>query len=151
MRLPFISIIIPVYQVEAFIEECVQSVAQQTYRGSIECIIIDDCGKDKTMDIVNHFLKFYSGPIKFRVIRHERNQGVSAARNTGINAAKGDYLMLIDDDDFITPNCIDTLVECIQKSNSDMACAAFKTIEGYNHWWSDGYQFSDFQSSKNRI
>ena len=147
MTLPFISIIIPVYQVESYIEECLISVGKQTYKGGMECLLIDDCGQDRTMDLVKQFIDSYTGPVSFKIIRQEHNSGVSAARNTGIKASKGEYLMLVDDDDVIAPNCVETLAECIQNEKIDMVCAGFKTIDGYYPFWSDDYQLSDYQSS----
>ena len=140
MNFPYISIIIPIYQVEAYIEDCVSSVASQTYQGQMECILIDDCGLDQSLRITQQFIANYKGPISFRMIRHEKNRGVSAARNTGIMAAEGDFLFFIDSDDTITPDCIETMVEYIQKESVDMVCGAFETIGGNHHWWSNGYQ-----------
>ncbi len=147
MNLPTISIIIPVYQVENYIEECLNSIGQQTYKGDVECLLIDDCGQDSTMDKVKQFIASYKGSISFNIIRQDKNRGVSAARNTGIRAAKGDYLMLMDDDDIIAPNCLEILAECLLLENIDMVCGGFKTIDGYYPLWSDGYQLSDYQSS----
>lgn len=148
MELPYISIIIPVYQVEAYIEECLKSVAQQTYNGRIECILVDDCGQDRSIDIIQDFIKSYTGSIIFKIINHDHNQGTSAARNTGIRASGGDYLLFIDNDDIISPNCLEILAECVIKDNVDMACGAFKTIEGYHQWWSDIYHLIDFKSTE---
>ena len=83
-----ISIIIPIYNVESFVAECLQSVAIQNYQGPIECILVDDCGTDKSIEIANSFIKNYKGDISFQLIHHDKNCGLSAARNTGINAAK---------------------------------------------------------------
>lgn len=93
-----ISIIIPVYNVAEWIERCLLSVCNQTY-SDIECIIVDDCTPDNSMDIVAHVLENYVGPIVFKVITHDKNQGLSAARNSGIINASGDYLYFLDSDD----------------------------------------------------
>ena len=79
-----ISIIIPVYKVEAYIEECLASVVVQSdAKVNIECIIVDDCSPDGSMDIVRRFVDNYQGTVQFRLLRHEVNRGLSAARNTG--------------------------------------------------------------------
>ena len=97
--LPKVSIVIPVYNVEPYIEECLQSVMRQSYRGEIECILIDDCGTDNSMGIAVQLIEEYNGPIDIKVMHHEHNQGLSAARNTGIDAACGDYIYFLDSDD----------------------------------------------------
>ena len=107
-----ISIIIPVYKVEAYIEECLASVVSQQDAGiAVECIIVDDCSPDGSMDIVRRFVDNYQGPIQFRMLRHEVNRGLSAARNTGIDAATGDYVFFIDSDDYLMEHGLKTLVD----------------------------------------
>ena len=147
MSLPFISIIIPIYQVEAYIEECLLSVSQQTYQGRLECILVDDCGKDRTMDITKQFVESYTGPISFRILHHQYNRGLSAARNTGMMATEGEYILFIDSDDKITPDCIEELANCLKKEKVDIICGAFKTIGGFRQWWSDGYHLTNFTST----
>lgn len=87
-----ISIIVPVYNVEQYIKECFDSIAAQTYNGEIECIFVDDCGQDKSVDILEKMIVGYQGGISFSIIHHEHNKGLSGARNTGIRHATGDYL-----------------------------------------------------------
>ena len=107
-----LSIIIPVYNVEAYIEECLDSVvAQSDAKANIECIIVDDCSPDGSMDIVWRFVDNYQGAIRFRMLRHEVNRGLSAARNTGIDAATGDYVFFIDSDDYLMEHGLKTLVD----------------------------------------
>lgn len=107
-----VSIIIPVYNVELYVAECIQSVISQDCAGTckIECLIVDDCGTDKSMDIVSGIIDGYSGPIKFRIIRRQANGGLSAARNSGIHEAKGKYVYFLDSDDLITPECVGLLL-----------------------------------------
>lgn len=104
-----ISIIIPVYNVEKYIVECLESVAAQTYQGDIECIIVDDCGNDKSIDIANKYINSYEGSIKFKIYHRKENGGLSAARNSGLQIATGDYIYFLDSDDKITENCIESL------------------------------------------
>ena len=103
-----VSIIIPVYNVAPYIERCLQSIIDQTYH-DFDCIIIDDRGTDGSMLIVEQFVQIYNGDIRFSIIRHQQNEGISASRNTGMKAATGDYLFFIDSDDAITPDCIEIL------------------------------------------
>ena len=91
MNQPSISIIVPVYNVEPYVEECIHSVMRQTYTGPMECIVVDDCGTDNSMAVVEGLIANYKGPISFKVLHHKHNRGLSAARNTGMDAATGDY------------------------------------------------------------
>lgn len=68
-----VTIVIPSYQVEDYIETCLRSVANQTYTGPIECIIVDDCGTDKSCQIVEKFISEYKGKIDFRLLHHDYN------------------------------------------------------------------------------
>lgn len=108
-----LTIIIPIYNVEAYIEECLQSVMNQTFVDGIECILVDDCGNDKSMNIAERMLASYKGPVHFRILHHERNKGLSGARNTGIREAKGEYLFFLDSDDSLTPDCIESFLKII--------------------------------------
>lgn len=110
-----ISIIIPVYNVEPYIEECLLSVANQTFTKDLECIIVDDCGKDNSIAIAQQFVNNYNGNICFSIIHHQKNGGLSVARNTGIKAAKGEYLYFLDSDDTIVHNCIELMYGFIEK------------------------------------
>ena len=105
-----ISIIIPVYNVAPYIAECIQSVMNQKWQGDLECILVDDCGTDDSMTVVGTKLKDYKGKIDFKIVHHQQNRGLSAARNSGIEAVTGDYVYFLDSDDEITPDCIERLV-----------------------------------------
>lgn len=118
MDKPSISIVIPVYNVESYVEACIKSVMSQTYDGEMECIMVDDCGTDDSMVKVESVISDYLGPITFRIFHHTHNRGLSAARNTGMDAATGDYLFFIDSDDEITSDCIETLVTPVFDDNS---------------------------------
>ena len=84
-----VSIIIPVYNVAPYIEACLKSVMGQTYTGLMECIVVDDCGTDNSMAIVERVIDEYDGAIHFHIEHHHSNRGLSAARNTGIAKANG--------------------------------------------------------------
>lgn len=121
-----VSIIIPVYQVSDYIERCVRSVMAQTY-ADIECIIVDDATKDDSIEKCERFIKSYDGAIWFHIFHHEQNRGLSAARNTGTKAAKGDYIYYLDSDDEITPACIEILMSAACKHrNADMVVGNYR-------------------------
>lgn len=122
-----ISIIIPIYNVEKYVAECLNSVISQTYDHSkIECIIVDDCTPDKSMDIVNDIIGNYKGEMTFITRRHKQNKGLSAARNTGISIATGEFLYFLDSDDYIYPNSLELLMEGVEKNKDiDMVVGNF--------------------------
>lgn len=124
-----ISIIIPVYNVASYIEDCISSVMRQTYKGVMECLLVDDCGTDDSIAISERLIANYEGPIRFEIIRHERNKGLSAARNTGIQHAIGDYIFFLDSDDQISDNCIELLMEKVVRDPSvDLVQGNVKTL-----------------------
>lgn len=109
-----VSIIIPVYNVEKYIEECITSCLNQSYE-EIEVIAIDDGSKDNSGKILD---KITLKNKRLKVI-HEKNSGVSATRNKGINEASGDYITFVDADDYLAPDAIKYMVEIIEKTNSE--------------------------------
>lgn len=111
-----VSIIVPVYNVAPYVEACLQSVMRQSYTGKMECVVIDDVCTDDSMAIVERVIRGYDGPIEFRILHHEQNRGLSAARNTGTLQATGEYLYYIDSDDVISEECIEKLM---QKASED--------------------------------
>lgn len=104
-----VSIVVPVYNVRQYIERCVLSIINQTCT-DIECIFVDDCSPDDSIKIIESLLLGYVGSIHFSIIHHDRNRGLSAARNTGTRKAQGDYVYYLDSDDEITPTCIESLL-----------------------------------------
>ena len=123
-----ITIVIPVYNVSPYISACLDSVFAQTYQGPMECILVDDCGTDDSMNIVRRVVNGYNGPIQLKILHHEHNRGLSAARNTGMNAATGDYIYFLDSDDEITPDCIEKLAEPLNEELFDLVVGNIKTI-----------------------
>lgn len=112
-----VSIIIPIYCVEQYIERCLQSVMEQAY-SDIECIIVDDCTTDNSIQKCEQMIANYNGSIEFKVLHHNRNKGLSAARNTGTLAATGDYLYYLDSDDWINKDCIKDLINVAEYDSS---------------------------------
>lgn len=127
---PKISIIVPIYNVVDYVEDCLQSVMNQTYMGEMECLLVDDCGTDNSMDVVERFLDGYDGPIGFRILRHERNKGLGAARNTGTEAATGDYLFYLDSDDYISDDCIEVLTRPLNEKPYDIVVGDYFPLGG---------------------
>lgn len=109
-QLSNISILIPVYNVEQYIGRCIQSVMEQTYTGKMECILVDDCGTDDSIAIAEQLIADYKGSISFTILHHAHNRGLAAARNTAVDAAKGEFIIHVDSDDWIEPNMVEELV-----------------------------------------
>lgn len=115
---PLVSVIIPVYRVEGYIRACLESVICQTYR-RVEVILVDDCGGDASVSIAEGLLR--SSSLSWVTLHHERNRGLSAARNTGVERARGDYIFFLDSDDVLSPQCLELLVERALRDDADMA------------------------------
>lgn len=105
-----VSVIVPVYNVSPYIERCIHSVMAQSYV-DIECIFVDDATEDDSIVKCERLVGDYEGPICFKIIYNKQNRGLSAARNTGIENATGEWIFFLDSDDEITPNCIEKLLK----------------------------------------
>lgn len=122
-----VSIIIPVYKVEKYIVRCIESVICQTYR-QLEVILVDDCSPDNSMAVVKETIQNSekSRDLTFRYLRHDHNRGLSAARNTGIDAASGDYIFFLDSDDELVSDCIELLVAASENGKIQVVCGGLK-------------------------
>lgn len=114
-----VSIIIPVYNVEDYLAECLTSVIQQTYR-NLEIIIVDDGSRDRSHEIARSFARWDP---RIRIIR-QHNRGLGGARNTGIAAAHGSYLCFADSDDALPASAIEVMVRSLHRTRSDFAVGA---------------------------
>lgn len=123
-----ISVIIPVYNTAPYIERCLYSVLRQSY-DNIEIILVDDHGTDNSMVLATRLLETPSGenarPRSLQILHHSENRGLSAARNTGLDAATGDYIFFLDSDDEIPPRAIENLVHmAILYSHPHLVCGS---------------------------
>ncbi len=121
-----LSIVVPIYNVEAYLKECLDSlICEQA--GQYEVILVDDCGSDNSMKIA----KSYSGlhPHLFKIITHETNQGLSEARNSGIEVASAEYVMFVDSDDYLADGFIDKLLIELKKKNLTFEMLFFDHIK----------------------
>ena len=122
-----ISIIVPIYNVEQYLDKCIESLVNQTYK-NLEIILIDDGSKDNSRKIVN------SWTAKDNRIKsiHKKNGGLSDARNAGMKIATGDYIGFVDSDDWINYKMYEVLINNLEKYNADIsACAINKIDEKY--------------------
>jgi glycosyltransferase involved in cell wall biosynthesis len=117
-----ISIIVPVFNQKQFLQRCFNSIINQTYpNDKIECIFVNDCSVDDSLEIIEDFIKNYKGQIKFKIISHEQNRGLGEARNTGIKNSNGHYLFFFDSDDEIYQYALQILAGLTKRyENVDM-------------------------------
>ena len=108
---------VPVYNVEAYLERCLQSLVNQTFK-DIEILIINDCSPDDSQTIIDHYVKSYNGMV--RCIVHKENLGLGGARNTGIDNAYGKYIIFIDSDDYVELDMCEKLRSVAIANDSDV-------------------------------
>ena len=111
-----VSIIIPVYNVEAYLKKCLDSVINQTYK-NLEIICVNDCSPDNSLAVLQRYAQ---NDKRIKIINREKNGGLSAARNTGLEQASGKYVYFLDSDDWIDADYIETMVNAIEKANTDI-------------------------------
>ena len=135
-----ISVIIPVYNVENYLEECIESILRQSYM-DLEIILVDDESTDNSGNICDLYSKKDN---RIKVI-HKKNGGLSSARNVGLKIAKGDYISFVDSDDFLSDkNVYSEMLEIIEKEKSDLVHG--DAIKYYSEY-KKGY----FNNLKNRV
>lgn len=118
--MPLVSIIVPVYGVERYIARCAESLFEQTYK-DIEYIFVNDATQDKSIEVLRTVMERYLERAKaVRIVEHPKNKGLSAARNTGLDHAKGDYIWHVDSDDYVATNAVEKWVEVAEKQSADI-------------------------------
>jgi len=118
--LPLVSIVIPVYNVERYVEACIQSVIGQNYANK-EIVIVDDGSTDDTLNIVHR----YSSAYKYVIVLEQANKGPALARKNGMDIAKGKYIQFLDGDDMLLPDALVNLVRRAEESEADIVAMAF--------------------------
>lgn len=112
-----ISIIVPIYNVEKYLEKCLNSINEQTYT-YFECILIDDCSTDCSLDIANRFVSL--DPVRFKLIRNKSNVGLSHSRHNGYQYASGNYIIYVDSDDYLDVKFLEKMYYVASTNNSDI-------------------------------
>ena len=125
--LPLVTIGIPVYNVEEYIEKCIYSVLNQTYQ-NFEILAVDDLGTDQSMQIIADIQKSHPSGSKIKIIRQPQNGGSGEARNSAIRQAQGKYLFFLDSDDYIEENTIEMMVEQAEKYHTDVVIASLRKV-----------------------
>lgn len=125
MTTPLISVIVPVYRVEKYLERCVKSILSQTYK-NLEVILVDDGSPDQCPAICDACAE---KDARVKVI-HQENKGLSGARNAGIDAASGEYLAFVDSDDYVSPHFIEELYQLLQDTGCAIGQCRFSYVKG---------------------
>lgn len=123
-----VSVIVPVYNVRPYLKECIDSILAQSYR-QMEIILIDDGSTDGSGEFCDAYAQMDN---RIHVI-HQPNQGLSAARNCGIEYASGEYLCFVDSDDYLYPYSIETLLRLCVENKADMSVCTFDMLNGKKH------------------
>lgn len=130
--MPKVSVIIPIYGVEKYIEKCARSLFEQTLE-DIEFIFVDDCTPDKSVEILNSVISSYpKRSAQVKIVKHETNKGLPFARETGLSYATGDYIIHCDSDDWVEPQMYEALYNKAIDENADIV------ICDYYYAYSDG-------------
>ena len=120
-----ISVILPIYNVAPYLAKCLTSIVNNTYK-NLEIICVNDGSSDNSLEICRKFAE--GGQDTDFIIIDQKNAGVSAARNAGLKAATGDYIVFIDPDDYIHPRCLQILYDGLQANNADIALCPFEKV-----------------------
>lgn len=120
-----ISVIIPVYNVENYLEECLESVLKQTYK-DYEVLMVDDGSTDISGKICDRYADYYDN---FHTV-HKKNEGLGPTRNVGVQHAKGEYIAFLDSDDYWAEDMLQRLVDCVMQCGVDMCKSGFVRVNG---------------------
>jgi glycosyltransferase involved in cell wall biosynthesis len=123
-----VTIGIPVYESVDVIKRSLESALAQTY-SSIEFLIVDDCGSDGSMAIVQQLQTKHPRGADIHIIHHTQNLGVSAARNRIIDDAQGDYLYFMDSDDVIAENTIELMMQNVRQVDAEIVFGSYERVE----------------------
>lgn len=120
-----VSILVPVYGVEKYIRRCAESLMEQTY-DDIEYVFVDDCSPDRSISVLKEVVSHYpQREPQVRIIRHEQNGGLAAARATALQAATGEFVLHVDSDDWVDRRIVELLVRRQEETGADIVFSAF--------------------------
>ena len=125
MATPKVSVVVPVYNTEKYLEKCINSITSQTL-GEIEIIIVDDGSKEECAILCDELAKT---DVRIKVI-HKENEGLGLTRNAGIKAAGGEYIGFVDSDDYVDSKMYQSLYEAAQKNNADIVVSGLSFVDG---------------------
>lgn len=133
-----VSILVPVYNVEVYIQRCAESLFKQSY-SDCEFVFVNDCTPDNSIEVLKKCMKSYKfAHERVKIIEHESNRGLAASRLTGLKNASGDCVMFVDSDDYLELDAIETMVKNMEEEKCDIVSA------GITHIFKNGRRFVDF-------
>ena len=125
VRMNKVSVLVPVYNVERYIERCARSLFEQTYH-ELEFVFVNDCTPDRSVEVLKQVMEEYpERKSAVKIVNHEKNRGVAAARNTALDNASGEFLSWVDGDDWIEKNAIELLVQQQSETDADIVTGSF--------------------------
>lgn len=127
--IPVITIGFPVYNVERFVERSLLSALEQNFEHPYEILVVDDCGKDSSMDIVVRMAASHPKGSAIRIVKHPQNKGLGDASNTIIDSALGEWLIFLDSDDRLTPDCLKLLYDKAIAENADFVIGNTRFVD----------------------
>lgn len=128
-----ITIGMPVYGVEKYIRKCILSVLNQTFRGDIEVLVVDDLGPDNSMDIVREIQASHPKGHTIRILTQPQNMGCWAARNRILDEAQGKYLLLVDSDDYLAEDAVEKMYEVAEKYEAEAVYGSVESVDEEGH------------------
>ena len=145
-----ISVLVPIYNVEKYIEECLVSLFEQTKTDGVEFILVNDCTSDNSMNIARRVIANYPN-LTVKIIEHHENRGSAATRQTGLDAMTGEYTLQIDSDDWCELNMLEELYKRAKETDADILCCdAYQNDENREfylrtpHFSKDGIKCAEF-------
>ena len=122
-----VSVIVPIYNVEGYLDKCVNSLLSQTYK-RLEIILVDDGSTDRSGDMADNYANRHKN---VRVL-HKKNGGLSSARNAGIDIARGEWLVFVDSDDYVSNDCVSKLLDLAMNNDADISTCSFEAFSDDN-------------------
>lgn len=130
MSVPLVSVIVPIYGVEQYIEQCVRTLMEQTLR-DVEYVFVDDCTPDNSIEILGRVLEDYPDRMRqVKVLHNERNQGIARTRRLGLLECTGEYIIQVDSDDYVSLDYIEKLYAMASKEQADIVWCDFYKQQG---------------------
>lgn len=130
MNIPLVSVIVPIYGVERFIEQCVRTLMDQTLR-DIEYVFVNDCTPDNSMEILGRVLEDFPDRMgQVKVLHNEENKGIAKTRRVGLKECTGEYIIQVDADDYVSPDYLDKLHASASKEQADIVWCDFYKQQG---------------------
>ncbi len=126
-----VAVVVPIYNVEAYLAECLESIVNQTMQ-EIEIILVDDCGTDASMEIAERYSRRDS---RIKIVKHSHNQGISAARNSGIMNSSAEYILFVDSDDYVRADYCEKLYRTIVDEQADLAMCGVELVGEWHKGW----------------